>query len=536
MRALRVAAFAALIGAIASQSTSYVWESMYAPPYTGCPEIALSIACVSKNLCYLPGGNNGEGFAVFKYDGGMNSMMQPMNEPNMTMMILTVAAGGTDAAPAAAFGGSGILTISDALQYLSNGNEWLPSSIPFEFVWMTQSMSATDDGQHIISLGQGTSATQIMYSANAGQSFTPQNVNIPPLEPECTAPMYAAMTDNQTWYIVLGGFPDENNNSNSNSLPVDESVDPVVKTLRRDSPFHSVHQTRNGKVNRHVKTPSQLRKVSKHHHDGPQCGYTGQIAKTTDGGKTWDIQFSSTNVTMGDIDCVSATHCVATAYGVNQFNESVSLVLTTTDGNTWQTTLNLVNSPLSFQAVAFADSQEVWLGGGFEDQTSQSTAGVFYISNDGGMTWTQNGELIPDLVMIMDSDVVQGGIGFAGGMTAFKSSTILRYEKQSFAGYFNQAQCPFAGCSLLCQNVSFPQGMCMEVQGGSLIATCGENAIEQRIYQTTSCIGAYQTVPMPINTCINNSGWLFENYCNVTIERGQKAEPEAAMWGFFGLF
>jgi len=57
----------------------------------------------------------------------------------------------------------------------------------------------------------------------------------------------------------------------------------------------------------------------------------------------------------------------------------------------------------------------------------------------------------------------------------------------------------------------------METQGGSVSATCGATAIEQKVYNTTSCVGPYTVVPMAINQCLNSTqGSFFENYCNTS--------------------
>jgi photosystem II stability/assembly factor-like uncharacterized protein len=517
MRALTIAGLLACAATMAFAADELVWKSLFAPPYSEVPEITMSIACISKSLCYVPGGSNGAGFGVFSFNGQTNGELIQMTEPNMTMMILAVAAGGTAAQPHAAFGGVGMLTISEALQYLSdNGTTWLPSTIPSEFVWETNSMSSTDDGQHIISLGSGVTGNSIMHSKDSGKSFNPIVVNVTALEPNCTMPGAIAMVNGSTWIMTMGGYPGEHQHSSSHGSQSQGSASAsssfggrVNNALGRRSPFLKAHHDDNGRIIR-----SHSRKNVPEHTQPEHCSFTGQILKTSDAGKTWTSMLNSTTYTLTQIDCISANHCVTIGYGVNAQNESLSVILTMMDGKTWNETAMLVNSPYNFESVQFADAQEVWIGGGYE--TQQSSAGAFYYSMDGGATWQAYANQIPNLVTVFDMSFTKDGTGFAVGMTEFKTSTILRYDKQSFAGYFTQLTCPFAGCTL-CEQVVFPQGMCLEAQGGSVSAFCSATAIEQHVYNTTSCVGPYDVVPMAINQCLNSTqGGFFENICNTT--------------------
>ena len=124
-----------MLGSCATAANELIWKDLFTPPYQACPEIALGISCVAKDLCFIPGGSNGVGFGMYSFDGQTNGNLIMMNEPNMTLMIMTTAMGGTKANPVGAFGGVGLLTASKALQYLSNGTTWLPSTTPPEFVW-----------------------------------------------------------------------------------------------------------------------------------------------------------------------------------------------------------------------------------------------------------------------------------------------------------------------------------------------------------------------------------------------------------------
>ena len=140
---------------------------------------------------------------------------------------------------------------------------------------------------------------------------------------------------------------------------------------------------------------------------------------------------------------------------------------------------------------------------------------------DGGETWARSPVAVPDVEMVFDLTFAKSGsgTGFAVGLTMFKTSTVMRYKKQSFAGFFTQSHCPpFAPhCNFACQNVTFPQGMCLEAPGGAAKAYCSATGVVQELYDTTSCVGApYKNTSMPIDQCLNGTDVFFINYCNTS--------------------
>jgi hypothetical protein len=83
-----------------------------------------------------------------------------------------------------------------------------------------------------------------------------------------------------------------------------------------------------------------------------------------------------------------------------------------------------------------------------------------------------------------------------------------------------------AGCSFLCQNMTFPQGVCIPAQGGSAMAFCHKDGIHQNMYSTTSCVGSYNATIQPIGKCLKDTqGTYFENFCNTDGAQQKKEKP-----------
>ena len=88
-------------------------------------------------------------------------------------------------------------------------------------------------------------------------------------------------------------------------------------------------------------------------------GYEGIIAKTTDGGKTFQTVYAdSSRFYFNGIDCSSVTHCWAVAEGP----EGGWILATTDGGNTW--TEQYFYATGGFFDVKFVNPLEGWAAGG----------------------------------------------------------------------------------------------------------------------------------------------------------------------------
>jgi len=510
---------------------AWEWEDVFAPPYqeNGMPQIALSMDCVDAKLCYLAGVSNGQGAGVYQYDGQVNGQVTAMNAPNFTMMITDLVVGGTLQKPTGVFTGVVDFTIGAGLEYLTNnGQEWLASKMPWELVWASESV-ANSGANTFVAVGAGMAAPDFMVSNDGGATFTEQPLNWnPPTNPNnCTGPGDLTIV-NGVWYLTYTAQPD-NNQVHSKYLKENEEV--IV--TKAGGQVIVIRNKVTKAVRTHVKRIREWRadmkaaKLAKVADDS--CNYyAGYIIQSTDNGKTWTQQFQSTWA-VTQVYCASTTHCLAVG-----FDDSFSYVILTQDGKNWKIVLKSPPATSTEEeaigAIGFAstDGQTVWAGGAVDMQGPGGSAvgvGVFWKSTDGGSTWTQQPTQQPNLVAVMAIDFI-GDIGFALALSEFQTSTILKYAKQSDYGFFVQSQCQGSGCFFLCQNASFPQGFCLQTQGGSALVFCSAAGLQQLNYETTSCQGDYKESTDPVNVCLNaTDGSSYTNYCPPAREILKQRKP-----------
>jgi hypothetical protein len=234
------------------------------------------------------------------------------------------------------------------------------------------------------------------------------------------------------------------------------------------------------------------------------------------------------------IDCTSATHCVAVGEG---FNENAGgHIWVTVDGLTFRKALHLADNAtgqFSLMSVKFNGPTEVWVGGSFESQSGST--GIFFYSQDGGNTWAQH-RSIDFIGAISDITFTTEGVGFASALTIFDDSTILRYDTNgppqtpspTWNGNFTQIQCTDSACSVNCTTFSFPQNVCLGLNGGgSAVAQCKDGMLEQFVFPLSSnCSGLNEMEPMPCGQCVQSSGGgSFETFCGPQGGRKGKIHP-----------
>lgn len=121
--------------------------------------------------------------------------------------------------------------------------------------------------------------------------------------------------------------------------------------------------------------------------------YYGSIARTTNGGLSWQVQVTTTvtNCYFWKMSWPSAN----VGYVSLQQNASYNTVVfykTTDGGNTWVSNgipLSAIGSPASFglQGIGFVSEAEGWMGG----STTLNPPYTFIHTTDGGLTWTPEG-------------------------------------------------------------------------------------------------------------------------------------------------
>jgi len=173
----------------------------------------------------------------------------------------------------------------------------------------------------------------VWMSSDAGKNFAFTNISV-----LFTQARFGAFPSATTWYVAAGAFP---------------------------------NVTQDGYVtNGGVKVPAKISPLK------------AQIAKTTNGGKTWtSVFYSEREFIFNQISCGSPTSCVVVADSedYDSTRSGVSILTTKDGGASWNTTFYYNNAgiSMSLSAVQFVSPTEVWAAGSYN----------FYHSTDAGFTW-----------------------------------------------------------------------------------------------------------------------------------------------------
>ena len=367
-----------------------MWVNLFQPPYTNVPTVTMAISCTTHNDCYVPGGENGRGFDVFRFDGRPNGQFTPLSMPSPALMIMAIGMGGTPEEPHGCVGGVGI---GNGIQYAVNSTTFLPSILPSLMV-ETQNIRTTLDGTKVLVV-DGNNA---LVSTSKGVFFEKHTINSP--HPKEARGRYGAMIDENTMYLTMGSWPDS-------------QVGDISARWHWGK--------RNG-----VRAPVSRSMMDSVLKGGNNTMYTAAIVKTTDGGKTWTTLFQDeSSYYFNAIDCSSATHCVAVAEGHRQ-NPAIHIFVTT-DGLSFKEVMTLPSTSkkvYSIMSCDFSSPNEVWVAGAVE--TASGSHALFFDSKDAGLTWSEANEL-EDIEDVMDVAFTPDGTGFATAITIYRDSTILRY-------------------------------------------------------------------------------------------------------------
>jgi len=480
------------------------WIDLFQPPYEGVPTVTLAISCVDGTNCFVPGGQNNEGFDLFNFDGHRNGVFTPLDMPDKPFLMMAVGMGGTADKPHGCTGGFGI---GSGIQYAANKTTFLNSFVPTLLV-ETQDIRVTSKGMDVIAI----LSTHVIYSNDGGVVFSEHAINSNLGPNKCAEGRYGAMVSDSEWFVTAGSWPEKNSNT---------------KTTKYMSERVSMVNGKRISKNMYAQVQAGAKKGG-----DDSCGYTAVIAKTTDGGKTFTNVFeqlgNETDFYWNGIDCSSPTNCVAVGEGFNA--NAAGHIYHTENGKDFKEVLKLPSGQdgvYSLMSVRFKSANEVWVAG--SKQASFSSTAVFMVSMDGGKTWKdESGTLnnIGDISMI--SFTPDGKHGFATAVTIYDDSTVLRYgaalppappapPTSGPTGFFIQEQCQDSACSQGCQNHTFQAGVCLPLNGGgSAIATCTPTTLEQRVYlESPSCTGSYKTSSMPLDQCLKDEqGTYFENFCS----------------------
>ena len=515
-----VAAIVALLVASCSglQTQEYrrEWVDLFMPPYDEVPGLTFGIGCVSGNLCFMPTMINGEGPAVFNFNGqagGTFTQMQTASDGEILMQY--IGAGGTTEAPHGLIAG---VEFGALPQYIVNSS-YLGDSLTLPFVGTISVSADYQTGKNIILNNEFGDAQALQHSTDGGITFN--NVKMTGTLPttNCTFGRYQTLVDAEKWYVTFGSDPNKQNERKHGRFPVGKS--------------HYVKKNAKGQYELEKYTLAEQRAMNGRKLRESGCPYSAAIQKTLDGGSTWTTVFSSVGkgYEMDYISCGSATNCVATADGYDDANINPSKVFATTDGTTWTETLSFQSNSTAHiyaSAVSFVPGKplEVWVAITFDKEDGMVTD--MYGSTDGGMTWPKNWR-VPYIGVVTQIDFAADGNGFASCITETRTSTILRYDANgapatpapTYNGNYTQKACNSPVCEGSCNTTSLPQNVCIEGDGGvtSFKSRCdvANNVLVQQIYiGTATCEEGFpqENAMAPLNQCLGGgNGTTVEFMC-----------------------
>jgi photosystem II stability/assembly factor-like uncharacterized protein len=253
----------------------------------------------------------------------------------------------------------------------------------------------------------GGAAGGVAVSNDGGKSF--KSFPCDALDAQHPA-RYAAFPTADTWYISAGAWPthSEAEKSDEKSLFIKSLNERVQIRKDRKTGEHFYHYV----PEEMLASPNNVTQ------------YTGAIAKTTDGGKTWKKVFQKDgSFYFNGIHCHSEDHCIAVAEGHNCQPAGSYIYVTKDGGATWNMTHNDVGGGATLMGARMVSDTEGWAAGGLG--SSFSFEGRFYHTTDGGSTWTK--EALKGM-LAMGIDCFDANNCFAPGIGVDRQGAVASYH------------------------------------------------------------------------------------------------------------
>jgi len=397
----KVMAAAALLAACAgSAHGASAWKDLFSPPFTGAPlQVMLGMSCTSANACFIAGGTS-TGFGIYKVtDPSFKSGARLLNVTGRSPLKVMLAVAMEDEN----HGVGGGLGLAVGGTYYTNDGENFDASLLQVGLLQTQAMYANGGGRFAY-VGQYNSNQGVAVSKNGGVSFKgawlPKDFSVAPAR-------YGAFPTEDVMYVTGGSWPSSDNNKVS-------GVHELTEKLRFNS--HT------GKYEERTPVLGDANNT-----------YTAMIAKSSDGGATWEKQYESTGeFYFNGISCASATVCMAVAegFGSDGSSEPGAHVFKTEDGKTWKEVFVYGNAtiPGSAMDVKMLSETEAWVGFSYAVSTFNSGAAMGH-TTDGGKTWSI-GATMPGVGTVTQMSFVDDNTAFAAAVTVYQISTVLAFGPQ----------------------------------------------------------------------------------------------------------
>ena len=270
-----------------------------------------------------------------------------------------------------------------------------------------QGQSVEGFGKNSYGITGAFGGSGVAVSTDGGATFTAHSASAA-LDQNHPA-RYGAFPSDTTWYVSAGAWPQSSKSpSDEKSLLLKQITERIQ--LRQDRAT--------GKTFHHYLELDQLGSPNN------TTQYTGAIAKTTDGGKTFTKVFEQDgSFYFNGIHCHDEEHCIAVAEGHHCANPGAHIFTTHDGGANWNQTLFEAGSGAGIMGARMVSATEGWAAGG--KGSTLSFEGQFWHTMDAGATWTN--EPLKGM-LAMGLDCADSGHCFAPGITVDRQGTVAAYK------------------------------------------------------------------------------------------------------------
>lgn len=503
------------------------WIDLFKFPFTDCPVgIITGVSCASDTACFIAGGQPTSGFHVYESTDEHFRQVQTLTVDAPVPIDLLLDIDMQDASHGVV-GGIGLLL--DGTWYTKDGKEFLASKGELGILTTQAVYSLGND--HYAFVGEGTaegSLGGVGYSRSGGEFWSahkwPDTLGI---DPAATA-RYGAFPSPETWYVTGGNWPASPSDKQAAKAAGKRHISQRVVVDIATGEFERVEP-----------------------HADPNNGtatYNAVIAKTTDAGKTWNVQFkNSGNYYYNQIDCFSETNCLAVAEGFANDGSGApgAHIHQTLDGETWNEIFVFgADKQGSVMSVKMLSETEAWVAATYQN-TLLDNGAAFLHTTDGGKSWEQSKTLL-DVGDVMKMSFINNTCAYAGAITIAQDATVLAFGVSKpppgpappASDSFEQLQCSDAKCTTGCREGKFQQNSCIQTSsGGSALVNCSSDGsqINTINYNSSDCSGAGSTHTEDTGVCLaSSSGGYFENICpNATVVltgKSQNVRQHTLLW------
>ena len=316
---------------------------------------------------------------------------------------MPMAAGGSKTSGIAMGGGMGGAAMS------TNGGRWESLSFPNP-LFITQDIkhNAANDIWSVTGLFFGKQRPSL-YGSMATSTDSGATWTIPDLPLDTFYDnqdvRYSAAPSVDVMYINSGMWAVDDG-------PSEET--PALRGVKRHKVSNRVSVDTNGKLSVNSKAPAVSDPLSA----------WAQVAKTTDGGKTWTLVHGGAGYYPNDIDCFDEDNCAMAVEGTNINGVAFGRIMITSDGGANWAMGDMASA--SMMGVKMVSKTEVWGAGATENMV-----GALFQTTDGGATWDSASTEPSDLVALITSiDFDGNGDAWGTGMKRTQISCVIHGQMQ----------------------------------------------------------------------------------------------------------